>query len=466
MKSRGFTPTPPQPGLLRLPLELRGMIFEDIMTDGAFNRKPSISRRLNSSGQKQQDIDLSFVAAYKKLSPLISQCRGLRDDCYEFLGKMVLLIEKNSGAMLYRKGEGYWSKRLLQKVHKLELYMSNNMKLQHEYKYPKYLDFLVEEMPSLSHLELVSIWDRGMSFPRAMSDEPGDSVSREGQERRCKLRFLAFLTQRHPNLNRMILPASAGPTLDCAPSPWCDNHRRYKHFLIAEKSFFGKPGDCKFLWDSLVERTPAVDGWGFKQSQEEVPLHDEVLNASLIRREKWSGLCGSPDSYWIIPASSDRARDDITTSEVVDELSPHFHMLEERGYKSSQEHSRKRWQYRGVDEMIEICYRLPWRQTYVPIAVAAAVKAGGNVDTSEPQRKVAEEVFAMRRRGMAKHKDQYKAMCSEIGWWLDRRRFDIQQENIQEYFTHRDYERVMSELQQEVEIFDCESSETSEDDET
>ena len=72
----------------------------------------------------------------------------------------------------------------------------------------------------------------------------------------------------------------------------------------------------------------------------------------------------------------------------------------------------------------------------------------------------------MRRRGMAKHKDQYKAMCSEIGWWLDRRRFDIQQENIQEYFTHRDYERVMSELQQEVEIFDCESSETSEDDET
>lgn len=149
-----------------------------------------------------------------------------------------------------------------------------------------------------------------------MYGESGPEVTREDQERRCKLRLLAFLTVRHPNLDRIRLPAASR-----FPLTFDDNLPGYSHVLIAEKSGIYDVGDCSFLWDNVIKSIEVRSGCSYEDSsysKKEIEYHDEIMNATKIRQLEWTEICKTPNEELVISPVAPQIRADIFTSEVQD----------------------------------------------------------------------------------------------------------------------------------------------------
>ena len=154
--------------------------------------------------------------------------------------------------------------------------MTRNMKLKHEEHWPGYLNLFINTMTSLSHLQLTSTWSAGAN--RALSGESAIYVTHEQQERRCKLRLLSFLVNRHPNLERIRLPAASQSPLAFDLT--------YTQTLVVEKSGVDQPGDCEFLrkaWSKMSASMSAVTG------RKELSLSIMMRSLTPQRFESWTG---------------------------------------------------------------------------------------------------------------------------------------------------------------------------------
>lgn len=350
--------------LLSLPYDVEQIIFENLIDEGDLATKPSISYRKLANGQRHQELDLSFVTVYKRLVPLLKVCKQTRSSCYEFLGESVTLIETKSDRLLYQQKKKYWSKSLLSKIQRLEVVMTRSMRLKHEEDWPGYLNVFINTMISLNHLQLTSTWSAGARpWPRALSGESALYVTHEQQERRCKLRLLSFLISQHPNLDRIRLPAASQSPLVYTST--------YTQTLVAEKSAVDQPGDCEFLWESMVKDVSLEVGKQWPK-RAVVEHHDEIIDATRIRKLDWTQICHTTDSELTIRPGPSQTRADIVTSEVYDAESKWFQMVDQRAYRDRQAHMRNRWQKSEVDEMVEICRKLKYRKAFAACAAAAS----------------------------------------------------------------------------------------------
>lgn len=134
-------------------------------------------------------------------------------------------------------------------IKSLDLQMSFNQKISHEHEWPSLLNMLVNDLPNLTDLKLSSSWETGRpAYPYHESGDPYESLSREEQERRTILRLGAFLTLRHPNLNRMIWPADSGPSFEA-------DETRSTVYLLLDHGMYKTPGDLKREWKSVSKWT-------------------------------------------------------------------------------------------------------------------------------------------------------------------------------------------------------------------
>lgn len=88
------------------------------------------------------------------------------------------------------------------------------------------------------------------------------------------------------------------------------------------------------------------------------------MNATAIRRTKFSNLARMPVSKLFIFPTSTESKDDIVTSEIPDAEA--YQMVDERAYITKDEGDRRGWGYQTVDELIDFCDEMkskPWEPT-------------------------------------------------------------------------------------------------------
>lgn len=437
---------------LGLPNEVREKILLKVTTDGNETLRPSTTRQ-SVYGVRKQELDISFKTAYSRLLPLIAASKELRDECYQYLGKEVALKEENSNILLFQHREAYWSKKLLARIQKLVVGMSQGMKLRGDQMWGQYLQFFVALMPELIHLELYTEFHHNdQPFPRKMSGEPLGNVERLDQERRCKLFFLAYLTLRHPSLNRIVQPAASGPT-------WEEGQNKIRHYLIAERSFNETSGDRDFIWETKT-----------KKASEDVDAtvhEDEVLNATLIRRYYYTALCSVSDLELIIQPQYGKGKNNIPSSEVDYPDQNFYEFVDSRAYRTRGCYAKKGWKAYSADELLDICTEFPRREKYAAFAVAVAKKSiefwkgtmytdfamavngeAGNLDLRNRDAETrARGAFRIRGRGWAitSYKREYKILLKTVEDMVDDRQWEIDQELAEEERRRREIPETCAE---------------------
>ncbi|KAK5938831.1 hypothetical protein PMZ80_009023 [Knufia obscura] len=203
--------------------------------------------------------------------------------------------------------------------------MDGKTKHYHRRHWPSPLSSLTHQFSELQSLKLYSEWsaDQDQWTYHDPVSEDNEVVTWAQQEKRSKLRFLAFLVLRHPNLDLLIWPAKSR---SLRPG---DGETRSEWFLAEKK----RP---KRMWEPvrLTKKVPDDDS----QPQGEVTevLIDEVLNSTAVRRVLWYELGLTDVAQFVIPPTYTEGRDGIDSSKVL-EGNDFFASVDQRGFTDPME---------------------------------------------------------------------------------------------------------------------------------
>ena len=150
-----------------------------------------------------------FPHIREPFSTYLRACSGLRQEGIDHLFSTAVFVNRFSdSAKHFPKLYGHEATAWIQHF-ELDVHFIN--KVMHERTWPALLNTLVENMPNLKRLTILSRYlTSGAAYPENESGDPTGSVSRHDQERRALLRFGAFVTLRHPTLRVMVVPAKSG----------------------------------------------------------------------------------------------------------------------------------------------------------------------------------------------------------------------------------------------------------------
>ncbi|KAK6375434.1 hypothetical protein LTR64_003557 [Lithohypha guttulata] len=216
----------------------------------------------------------------------------------------------------------------------LNLQCFNAAKRYGKFVWPRLHGMIRLHLPNLEKLEL---WSYSYNnYYLESGTEPAYMTTRQQEDHCCLMKFAAFL--KHPNLKRIVAPARYRPYFEVD-----GGQARSKIILDA--------GYQHRNWEGQLRRPNATD------TEPEVLVKDQVLNATLIRQIKRVDLPRTPFETLVLEPPTGQTEDVITTSEVPSQVSI-YTFLEERAYKTKDEHAQRGWAWRDNDELIVFCEQM------------------------------------------------------------------------------------------------------------
>lgn len=207
-----------------LPAEIRELVYK-CMTDVPEIVDVSIKvKRRRSQYHRANRFKNFFPRAVKIFERLLATSQLISQEVDDFIGRTCVFDSRHSQS--FHALPEVFGPDNLALIRRFSLKMEWAMKCRHEgdKNWPRALRVLCEHLVNLEHFEFYSEWAASAgAFPYNETRDPvhlidSGTITRRGQETRAKLRFLAWLILRHPDLDRLLVLANT----DQLPAPEVD----------------------------------------------------------------------------------------------------------------------------------------------------------------------------------------------------------------------------------------------------
>lgn len=299
-----MNPQDDSPFIQTLTYDIRHIVYELIAREEDHRANVTMAPP-RKRGRRAMRLQNLFPKLVEDFQGTLNACQLLQQEVGEYLAQCRhILFYSTHSAGLHDMPEVFGRDNCLL-IRRFELRMEFRMKTAHQYEWPGFLQLLLTDVPNLEWFKLYSEWFTSQDqrpYPQNESGDPAGTLSRFDQERRAKLRFLAWLIHYAPNLDLLIRPANTGPT-------WAAGEHTRSHYLIAEK--YDK--DKRRTWETTTKFTgPAAQD--DECDREMARFEDQVFDTTLVRRLQWHQYADLNEEKYFIKPEPGVSKDSITTS--------------------------------------------------------------------------------------------------------------------------------------------------------